>query len=87
MLNPNGFFFFLPLLLEKGFVGILIEIFNVGNHGVGPKFFEIVSLAGFGHENVHEDVSVVDHNPFGVAVAVVVVGLDRKSTRLNSSHS
>ena len=51
----------------------LIEIGYFGNRGVAPKLLKIVAATGFRHKDMHERIAVVNNNPLGRAVPVVVI--------------
>ena len=78
MLNFMVGFFFLVSFMKVAFcvkkMVCLIKIGYVCHGCVAPQFLEVIVLACVGCKDVDEGVTIVYHNPLGVAIAVIVIG-------------
>ena len=54
----------------------LINIGNLGYRRIAPKFFKVIELASFGKKYMDKRVAIIYHNPLGILIAVIIVGLN-----------
>ena len=50
----------------------LIQIRNRVDASIGPELLQIVALTETGHKDVYKDISVINDDPLGVLIAVVI---------------
>ena len=50
-----------------------VEVWDFGERCVGPKAFEVIMRAGLRQKYMGHNFTIVDYNPFAIAIPVVPV--------------
>lgn len=56
----------------------LIKVRDIRYGSITPQALKIIQTAHLRHKNMNKSVIIINHNPLGIAIAVIIIRLDMR---------